>query len=397
MEFVLENGVRLVYENRKSDITSFCIGFEAGAAMEDSIYGTAHATEHMVYKGTKNLTEAMINKELSSIFAFQNAMTNYPYAIYYGSLLKEDFEKGIKLFQDILLHPEFNEDGFKEEMDVIKQELNEWDEDLEQFCEDKLYFNSINNRLKYPIIGRHNDLNKITLKDIKEFYNKYYYGNNAVISVVSSIPFNEVKDIVIKYFGKMRKGPCKDIKDISGNIKSGIFEDYRNGIGSSRVEIIYSISNLTNEELGTLKVLDEYLGKGVNSLLYDTLRTKNGLVYDILTNISYEKHISLYKITFNASENNLNKAINLVENSIKNIKKLNENEIKALLKQIKLKKLFNEEKSINYAKKLCLDKLMNKEIEIKEHITGNDIINLWKKVLVNPSIEIIKKGLKENE
>ena len=101
MEFVLENGIKLVYENIKSDITSFCIGFEAGAAMEDSIYGTAHATEHMVYKGTKNLTEAMINKELSSIFAFQNAMTNYPYAIYYGSLLKEDFEKGIKLFQDI--------------------------------------------------------------------------------------------------------------------------------------------------------------------------------------------------------------------------------------------------------------------------------------------------------
>ena len=41
-------------------------------------YGIAHATEHMVYKGTKNRSEEDINKELSEIFGFQNAMTNYP-------------------------------------------------------------------------------------------------------------------------------------------------------------------------------------------------------------------------------------------------------------------------------------------------------------------------------
>lgn len=397
MEFVLENGIRLIYRKTSTDISSFCIGFEAGAAMESSIYGVAHAVEHMVYKGTVKRTEAMINKELSSLFAFQNAMTNYPYAIYYGSLLKEDFEKGIELFSDILLHPKFSEDGFKEEIDVIIQELNEWDEDLEQYCEDKLFLNVIDGRLKYPIIGKNNDLGKLSLSDIKDFYNKYYYGNNAVISVVSSLAFEEVKSIVIKYFRKMKKGSNVMIKDTAGDIKSGTFIDYRKGSGSSRVEIAYPISNLTNEELGILRIIDEYLGGGVNSLLYDTLRTKNGLVYDILTNVSYEKHISLYKITFNTSENNINKAIDLVLNSISNIDELSEDEIKSLLKQIKLKKLFSEEKSINYAKKLCYDTLMNKEIIIKENIKGDEISNLTKKVLINSSIEIIKKGLNENE
>ena len=395
MEFELKNGIKLVYRNTSSDITSYCIGFEAGAAMESSIYGVAHAVEHMVYKGTSKRTEAMINKELSSLFAFQNAMTNYPYAIYYGSLLKEDFEKGIELFGDILLNPKFSEDGFKEEMDVIIQELNEWDEDLEQYCEDKLFFNAIDGRLKYPIIGKQKDLEEIKLDDIKEFYDKYYYGNNAVISVVSSLSFEEVKNIVNKHFGKMKKGPNESIKDTADDIKIGTFTDYRKGSGSCRVEIIYSINNLSNEELGILKVIDEYLGGGVNSLLYDTLRTKNGLVYDILTNISYEKHISFYKITFNTSDRNINKAIDLVLNSIKNINKIDE--IEGLLKQIKLKKLFNEEKSINYAKKLCYDTLMNKEIIVKENITSNEVINLAKKVLINPSIEIIRKGLNENE
>ena len=48
---------------------------------------------------------------------------------------------GIVVFSDILLNPVFTEEGFNEEMEVIKQELKEWDEDIEQYTEDKLYYN----------------------------------------------------------------------------------------------------------------------------------------------------------------------------------------------------------------------------------------------------------------
>ncbi|ETJ27131.1 Zinc protease, partial [human gut metagenome] len=45
-------------------------------------------------------------------------MTNYPYVIYYGTLLNEDLNSGVELFSDIILNPEFDEKGFKEEMEV---------------------------------------------------------------------------------------------------------------------------------------------------------------------------------------------------------------------------------------------------------------------------------------
>ena len=65
-------------------------------------------------------------------------MTNYPYVIYYGTLLNEDLDNGMEIFSDIIIRPAFPIEGFKEEMDVIKEELNEWDEELEQYCEDQL-------------------------------------------------------------------------------------------------------------------------------------------------------------------------------------------------------------------------------------------------------------------
>lgn len=201
-DIILDNNLKLIYKHSESELTSICISLNAGAGIEVEKMGVAHAVEHMVYKGTKTKSESQINEQLSSIFGFQNAMTNYPYVIYYGTLLNEDLISGIELFSDIILNPEFDEKGFKEEMEVIKEELDEWDEEIEQFCEDKLFYNIFNKRrIKNPIIGTKESLDNLTVTDLKRFYEENYFPENTSISVITSIDFNSVKEIIDKYFG----------------------------------------------------------------------------------------------------------------------------------------------------------------------------------------------------
>ena len=100
-EYILKNNLKLIYKKAESELSSICISLNAGAGIEAEKMGVAHAVEHMVYKGTKTKSESQINEQLSSIFGFQNAMTNYPYVIYYGTLLSEDLEKGIEIFSDM--------------------------------------------------------------------------------------------------------------------------------------------------------------------------------------------------------------------------------------------------------------------------------------------------------
>ena len=162
-------------------LTSVSIGLEAGASVEEGLLGLAHATEHMIFKGTKTRSEKTINEELSKIFGFSNAMTNFPYVIYYGTLLGEDLYKGLDIFSDILLNPSFPIEGFKEEMDSIKEELNEWDEELQQFCEDKLLIHSFNK-------------NKMCIRDsCKVIFNRYkgkvkYWMTFNEINMILHIP-----------------------------------------------------------------------------------------------------------------------------------------------------------------------------------------------------------------
>jgi predicted Zn-dependent peptidase len=403
MEFILKNKMKLIYTKTTSNLTSMSISIDAGACREKELLGLAHATEHMVYKGTRKRNEEKINKNLSKIFGFQNAMTNFPYVIYYGTMLNEDFEEGVELFSDIILNPIFPTEGFEEEMNVIKEELREWDEELEQYCEDKLFLNSFRERrIKYPIIGTNKDLQKIKLEDIKQFYKDNYLPDKTSIAVVSSLEFEEVKNIVESYFENWSteyNGNNKE-KIIYDKTNFGVYKGIKEGINTCKVQVIFPIDDLSYNEIKALRIFNEYFGEGVNSLLFDTLRTKNGLVYDILTKISYEKYIKLYKITYSTSKENLDKSLELINECIDKIERFEVNisndDIFDFKKSMKLKRWFREEQNIILAKELSTYstmfgdyKIYSEEFNNLDAIDKNYILDVAKKVLENKSIQVI--------
>ncbi|ETI91080.1 MAG: Zinc protease [Clostridium butyricum DORA_1] len=403
-EIILDNNLKLIYKHSESELTSICISLNAGAGIEVEKIGVAHAVEHMVYKGTKTKSESQINEQLSSIFGFQNAMTNYPYVIYYGTLLNEDLNSGVELFSDIILNPEFDEKGFKEEMEVIKEELDEWDEEIEQFCEDKLFYNIFNKRrIKNPIIGTKESLDNLTVTDLKRFYEENYFPENTSISVITSIDFNSVKEIIDKYFG-MWKSKVISRNSYVNNIEyekidaSKIQITKRQGIKNAKVQMIFPLDKLNFKELNAFRLFNQYFGEGVNSVLFDALRTKNSLVYDVITRISNENYIKMYKITFTTSKENVNKAVELVMNLIKEINLKDELGIRleSLIKSYKLKRLFREEQSIILAKELATYDTMFGDYNIYENelgkideITETDILNSAKKVLKNSAVQVV--------
>lgn len=394
MKTTLNNGIEFYYEKSKSKLTSISIGINAGAALEDNLLGLAHITEHMVYKGTKNRSEDEINRELSNIFGFQNAMTNYPYVIYYGSLLEEDFEKAIELFYDILKNPTFKEKDYLEEREIILQELKEWDEDLEQYCEDRLFYNCYSfNRLKHPIIGREEDIRSIEVSDIIDFHKKYYIPDNIKIAVVSSLDINKALKIVEKYFVNWNKAKAIEIIERVEMPKGNIYYNSKKGILNSRIQIIAPINNLDNKEVIAFKIFNEFFGVGVNSILFNELRTKNSLVYDILTNINNENYIKLYKIFFTTAPENVDKTLELINNIINNIdeitKSLTKEKINELVKTIKLKELIKKEQSILVAKDLSINAVMKEENMEIINVDEIEIIRAAKKVFSEITIEVI--------
>lgn len=402
---VLENGIKLYYIKKEGNLSSFCIGFNGGAAVEEEgELGLAHVVEHMLFKGTKTRSEYKINEICDEVFGFHNAMTNYPYAIYYGTTLSEDFQVGLQVYSDILLNPIFPETGFQEEISVILEELKEWKDEPYQECEDKLFFNAFKKRrIRELIIGNKESIEKITLNDIKCFYNKHYAPDNCVISVVSSMDFPRVLEVVHKYFESWNKKYILKENNLYENNHKGIFYSSRKDLKSSKIQYCFPIHTLTNDEIKILKIFNSKLGEGTSSILYEEVRTKKGLAYDIESAVREEKGIKLFTIKVGTSVENVSKVIELIDSNINSIgyKKgmFSEENIKKIMKSINLKKELSLEKSIELCKKLTTYEIMFNSTEdlfnefsesFIEEINEREILKTARKVLINPSIQILK-------
>ncbi|MCY6356692.1 M16 family metallopeptidase [Clostridium sp. ZS2-4] len=400
--YKLKNGIDIQYIKRDGHITSFCIGFNAGALVEkENEYGLAHAVEHMVFKGTKNRTEEEINKLCDEIFGFHNAMTNYPYVIYYGTTLSCDFKKGFEIYSDIILNPLFKKDGFKEEIDVILEELKEWKDEPYQECEDELFYNSFQNRrIKELIIGNEKSIKGITLEAVKNFYNKHYSPENCVISVISSLEFEEVSEIINEYFTVFNNSYDYMDKNKYEENNKGIYYKNRKGLNGAKIQYCFPIDMLDEEEIKLLKIFNFRFGEGTSSILYEEVRTKNGLAYDISSSIKNENGIKLFTIKLGTSVKNINKTIELINNKISKIKEpnsiYNEENIEKIIKSLNLKKELSFERSIELAKQLTTYKIMYNSINnifdefSNLEINENNILNVVNKVLQKPSIQVLK-------
>lgn len=388
----LSSGITLIYERVPGDITSFTIGFEAGANEEvKENLGIAHATEHMVFKGTKTRSEKEINDLCNEYLGFHNAMTNFPYVVYYGSCLKEDFKPGFNVYFDIVFNPAFKEEGFKEEISVILEELKEWSDDVVQHCEDMLFFNAFEQRrIKNLIIGKEETIKALTLGDIKNFYKTHYTHDNCVISVVTALDKESVIEIIEDEISKLpldlkNKGskslgkaenaiyPSRDenIKKelpLYENPKAVLCEEENSNINGCKVQYIFPIHELNEKEIAVMQMFNEYFASGTSSVLYDEIRTKRGLVYDIQGKVKSEKGIKLYTITLSTSKENLETVQEIIKEKIEEVKKaegvFNEEFFKKFSKSQKRKRMLALEKSIVMSMHLAVYEIMHSGAEL---------------------------------
>jgi predicted Zn-dependent peptidase len=400
IKHIMKNKMKLIYEYKPGNLTSLCIGLNAGALEEEGYpYGIAHAVEHMVYKGTFNYSESQINNLSDELFGFSNAMTNYPYVIYYGTVSSLYFEKALMLLSDIVINPIFPQKGFKEEMCVIKEELKDWKEDLFQHCEDLLFYNAFSQRrIKELIIGNERSIEEITLEAIKSFYNKYYCPENCVVSIVSSMKFEEVIEKVESTMGNWEK-PFNGIKEELYEAGANqIFREYNSNSEGIKLQYSYAIHGLTEEEEYNLNLVNLILGDGVSSLLYNSIRTEHGLAYEVSSEVKNERGIKRLNIKVSTSKNNEGKVLKLIDECIEKVK--TDNIKKAELEKAKIryrmKQEFLLERSVELSKRMTIYELMYKdsekvfrELEGIEKFETVDIKELLCKVLKNPSIEVL--------
>lgn len=293
----LDSGLRVVTKKVES-FESIAMGYwvEAGGIFEDdSNCGISHFLEHMAFKGTKSRTVKQIAYEIESVGGNMNAYTAKEVTAYHVKLLKNDRKIAIDILSDILQNPVFVKEELERERGVILQEICQTYDAPDDIIFD--YFQKVafaDQQMGAPVLGYKEIVSKISSDDLRAYSSKYYNADNIVFSAVGNVSHEQILEEAAEYFSKFpKKSTQKD--NVDYEYVGGSFSDIRD---FEQVHAIVGFRGVPSagKDYYTMAILSSILGGGMSSRLFQEIREKRGLVYNIYSFFSSFKNDGIFGI-----------------------------------------------------------------------------------------------------
>ena len=331
--------------------------------MECSIYekkgirGISHLLEHMLMKRTKNLSNKELYGKMTEIGGITNAGTVKDLTYYYINTHIDNFKTATDIMYDIIKNPEFDKEELEKEKKVVLEEYAMYEDDWA----DIIYNTSIKtvlnkNEYEMKIIGEPGDIKRITIKDLQNYFNKYYISKFILCVNIDKKHLDSVEKYIDNVFKlDMRKVSKLDISSLDSKASHfsvfprGKIEIMQKDFSQYNTVITFpSFSIYMVREMVVLNFLRFALtSSGLNSLLFRKIRLERGLVYSISSSSEENRGMGLFQISFGTTNANTVYIMSLILSLLSDLKVagLNEKDLKYFKKSMmnSQKYLFSKE------------------------------------------------------
>ena len=279
-KYVLDNGLTLiVHEDHSDPLVHVDVTYHVGSAREEiGKSGFAHFFEHMMFQGSDHVGDDQHFKIVTESGGKLNGSTNRDRTNYYETAPANQLEKLLWLEADRMgfFLDAVTQRKFEVQRDTVKNERG-------QNYDNRPYglVREVVDRTMYPYghpyswltIGYIEDLNRVTVDDLKNFFLRWYGPNNATLTVGGDVDAAAVVRLVEKYFGPIPRGPeVKPTKVKSVKLETDRFVTLVDNYARQPMLVIaYPSVPAYSEEEPALDCLAEILGEGKNSILYQEL------------------------------------------------------------------------------------------------------------------------------
>ena len=208
--FQLDNGLQVyVFEDDSLPLVEVSIYYNVGSIDEEQgLTGISHYLEHTMFLGTEALPPGRAEELIKSVGGSWNAGTSYDFTYYYQEVPADRLELALAIEADRMGNLIFDPEEIEREREVIRQERRtRVENDIVSAGMEKIQAAAFpESGLNHHVLGWMEDINNITVEDLKRHYDNYYVPNNAVLMVTGAADFYEVKALVEKYFGSYEAG-----------------------------------------------------------------------------------------------------------------------------------------------------------------------------------------------
>ena len=273
--YTLDNGLRIVHcEDTTTQMVAVNVLYDVGARDEaPERTGYAHLLEHLMFEGSTNIPDYDTHVQMAG--GENNAWTNNDLTNYYITVPRSNVETAFWLESDRMLGLALTEQSVEVQKGVVIEEfkqrhLNQPYGDVQHLIRAMAYKV---HPYRWPTIGlcvEH--IEQATLPDVMDFYHHHYAPNNAILSVVGNISFDEMIRLSEKWFAPIQRGTItpRNLPQEPRQKRERRKTVYCN-VPANMLVMAFHMPNRTDRDYHTCDLMTDLLAAGTSSRLIQHL------------------------------------------------------------------------------------------------------------------------------
>ncbi|WP_016950220.1 pitrilysin family protein [Anabaena sp. PCC 7108] len=392
---ILENGLTvLTKEVHNAPVVTVQVWYKVGSGNEEpGVNGVAHQLEHMMFKGTKN-RPVQFGQLFSALGSDSNAFTSYDQTAYYNTAERDKLKALLVLEADRMQNLLLDNNQLASEKRVVISELQGY-ENSPAYRIRRAVIQSVfpDHAYGFPTAGTQADVEKLTIEQVREYYQKFYNPDHAVLTIVGDFQTQPTLETVKEVFGKIpksQKSSHLSTSPLPHHFSSSPIILREPGAGKL-LQLIYPVPDLTHPDIPRLGVIDYVLTGGKNSYLYKVL-VESGLATDVSARLVTLRQSGWYHVLVTTVANQeLSKIDQVIKSAIANLAKtsVTPEQVENAKTQLIASVILNSRDITSQAMQLANDELTSGDYRYTERYLEN-----VRKVKSADIIAVIDKYLK---
>jgi len=278
----LPNGLRVITETMPS-VRSVAVGCWVDTGSRDETVaeeGCSHFLEHLLFKGTDEISAREIAEAFDSVGARSNAFTSKEYTCYWAQLRDADLGMGMELLSEMIQRPAFREDEIESESHVVLEEINMNEDDPADVAHDQ-FARALwgSHMLAKPVLGTRASITEMSRDTIAGYWRRRYHPSTLVVAAAGHVDHDDAVAMATERFGSW-DGAVGGHELVATSIDSSVGVVTRD---TEQAHLVIGGESLKrgDDRRFAFGILNHVVGGGMSSRLFRRIREERGLAYAV--------------------------------------------------------------------------------------------------------------------
>ena len=319
---VLPNGLVVITETM-THVRSVSVGVWVRNGSRREVQeenGLAHFMEHMVFKGTERRSAEAIAREMDSIGGMLDAFTSKEQICFNAKVLDEHLPIAFDIIADLVLRPKFDSEDVKKERQVVLEEIK-MDLDNPEYLLHEIFTRGFwpRHALGRPILGTPDTVRRFNKDGLRTRFDSWFAPDRIVLTAAGNVPHEQVLELVQREFGSLKAaGKCEG--HAAPSTEAPIHLETKRDLEQVHVCMGVPSYPLAHKRRFAVAVMNNLLGGGMSSRLFQNIREKLGLAYAVFSELTPYSDAGMMTVYAGTARETVGQVIDLIVKEFRDLK-----------------------------------------------------------------------------